>query len=116
MRVISDTYTLANRVKQRLCSSDGDRHDSRWVTSKSALAHELCHISWTVQLLPNPALHNNSPAMRALVLIVIELLLVAWCPLQAAFKQQLTDLLADVSAEERSAKRLKQENKKAKAR
>ncbi|WIA17176.1 hypothetical protein OEZ85_014059 [Tetradesmus obliquus] len=36
--------------------------------------------------------------------------------LKAAFKQQLTDLLADVSAEERSAKRLKQENKKAKAR
>jgi hypothetical protein len=38
------------------------------------------------------------------------------CAPQAAFKKQLTDLLADVSAEERSSKKLKQENKKAQAR
>jgi hypothetical protein len=49
---------------------------------------------------------------RSTVLLVSTLL----CALQAAFKKQLTDLLADVSAEERSSKKLKQENKKAQSR
>jgi hypothetical protein len=64
-----------------------------------------------------PWSQGNSPCSRDICIFntVRNLCLLSYA-LQAAFKKQLTDLLADVSAEERSSKKLKQENKKAQTR